>query len=204
MLDLSVFRDDELQAMAAAGSGTAEEELAVRYSRLVRICARPFFLAGGDREDLMQEGMLGLLSAIRTYDPDAGAEFRSYAELCIRRRLLSAIKLASGRKHMPLNDRLSLDDLLSNESQTQLADIAGTYRRIPEEQVLARESELEFSTTFTRRLSDLEAQTLSRYLAGLSYNEIAAELGHSPKSIDNAVQRIRRKLERYLDSGDDS
>ncbi len=191
MSECMVFTDEELQAMASERVSGAEETLAERYARLVRACARPFFLSGGDSEDLIQEGMLGLLSAIREYDAGKGASFKTYAETCIRNRIQSAIRTAARKKHAPLNDGVSLDDVLSDESQSLGARY---YQRSPEEQVLARETEKEFISAYSRLLSKLEARVLDLYLDGLSYQEMAGALGKDVKSVDNAVQRIRRKL----------
>ena len=186
-----VLTDEELQALAAKRESGAEEALAERYARLVRACARPFFLHGGDSEDLIQEGMLGLLSAIREYDPEKGASFKTYAEICIRNRIQTAIRSAARKKHAPLNDGVSLDDILSDESQSLGSQY---FQRSPEEQVLARETEKEFISAYSRRLSRLEAQVLNLYLDGLSYQEMATALERDAKAVDNAVQRIRRKL----------
>ena len=183
--------DEELQALAAQRQTAAEEALAERYSRLVRACARPYFLHGGDSEDLIQEGMLGLLSAMREYSADKGASFKTYAEICIRNRIQTAIRTAARKKHEPLNAGVSLDDILSDESQTLGSQL---IQRSPEEQVLARETEKEFISAYSRCLSKLEAQVLNLYLDGLSYQEMAASLGRDPKAVDNAVQRIRKKL----------
>lgn len=202
MTDYTNFTDNELQRRAACGDGEAEEALAERYSRLVRICARPFFLAGGDSEDLTQEGMLGLLSAIRQFDGRSGTTFKTFAEHCIRNRLITAVKSASRQKHIPLNDGVSLEYILSDESQTHTAAYPEAFRRIPEEQVLARESEKEFYSTFSRCLSELETDILHQYLEGLSYREIAVKVRRTEKSVDNAVQRIRRKLARQSNLGD--
>ena len=195
-----VLTDEELQSLAAERQVDAEEALAERYVRLVRVCARPYFLNGGDSEDLTQEGMLGLLSAIREYDAGKGASFKTYAEICIRNRIQSAIRSAARKKHAPLNDGVSLDEVLSDESQS-----LGTqyFQRSPEEQVLARETEKEFITAYSRRLSKLEAQVLSLFLDGLSYQEMAVALGRDTKAVDNAVQRIRKKLA-SLPSGESS
>lgn len=194
MAEFEHMTDEQLQSTAAQGDYTAEAALLERYSRQVRICARPFFLAGGDSEDLTQEGMLGLLAAIRRYDPQCGASFKTFAQRCIRNRILSAVKSASRKKHDPLNDGVSLEVILSDESNTQTAVYSEAFRRIPEEQVLARESEIEFYTTFSRCLSHFEQLVLTYYLQGLSYREISERVGRAEKSIDNAVQRIRRKL----------
>jgi RNA polymerase sporulation-specific sigma factor len=202
MTDYKELDDNELQRLAACGDRDAEEQLAERYARLVRACARPLFLAGGDSEDLIQEGMFGLLSAIRQYDASMSAAFRTYAEVCIKRRLLSAVRSASRLKHLPLNDGLSLDYILSEESQTQLAANPEAFRRTPEEQVLARESKNELYNAFALRLSRLEKEVLALYLEGFSYDEIAGRIGRDVKSVDNAVQRIRSKLARDPILGD--
>lgn len=196
------YNDEELQAMAAKGDSRAEEQLAARFARLVKICARPFFLSGGDSEDLTQEGMLGLLSAIREYNGDMNASFKTYAEQCIKNRLISAVRSASRKKHTPLNDGVSLDDFLSDEEQSQAALLGEQFRRVPEEQVLARESADEVFLTYSRCLSAFENQILELFLEGLSYQEMAERVGRSQKSVDNAVQRIRNKLARYYNPGD--
>lgn len=202
MTDYSILSDQALQALAAAGDSGAEEALAERYVRSVRICARPLFLAGGDSEDLIQEGMLGLLSAIRQYDPSANVPFKTYAELCINRRLYSAVRSATRLKHLPLNNGVPLDSILSEESQPQATNYPEANRRITEEQVLARESEKELHSVFSQYLSSFEAKVLQLYLSGLSYAEMAAQTHKSEKSIDNAVQRIRRKLARLPNFSD--
>lgn len=201
MSEEKILSDEELQQQARAGSREAEEALVVRYGRLVRICARPCFLAGGDSEDLIQEGMMGLLSAIREYDPHMSASFKTFAELCIKRRIYSAVKGASRKKHQPLNDGLSLEQVLSEESQSHLA-FNESFRRIPEEQVLARESESEILAFHGSMFSKLEKEVLGLYLQGLSCQEIAAVTSRPTKSVDNAIQRIRRKLIRAHQSGE--
>lgn len=201
MMDLYPLSDAELQRLAVSGDRAAEEALAARYMQLVRVCARPLFLAGGDSEDLIQEGMFGLLSAIREFDPEQGASFRSFAEHCIRMRLYSAIKSASRLKHLPLNDSMPLEQL-SDDSSSQLSAAPEYFRRSPEDLVLARESKEELIELCKRRLSRLELQVLDCYLEGLSYRDIAQRLQKDEKSVDNAVQRIRRKLAQTLHPGD--
>ncbi len=200
MNNFVTISDEQLQSLAASRQSGAEEALAERYIRLVRVCARPYFLIGGDSEDLIQEGMLGLLSAIREYDPEKGASFKTYAEVCIHNRIQSAIRSAGRKKHAPLNDGIPLDDVLSDESKSQGAQY---FQRSPEEQVLARETEKEFSSIYSRCLSRFEAGILDLYLDGLSYQEIAVSTGRNIKAVDNAIQRIRRKLAK-LPSGDNS
>lgn len=194
MNDYAKATDEQLQQLASSGDPMAEEDLVERYGRLVRMCARPYFLIGGDSEDLIQEGMLGLLSAIRMYDAQKESSFQTFAEKCIRNRIASALRSAGRKKHEPLNSGLSLDDVLSDESLS-LGNQA--FQRVPEEQVLARESAQEFTSTYWRCLSKFEIQVLQHYLRGFSYREIAAMIGRGPKAVDNAVQRIRRKLAKY-------
>ena len=176
MIDFASFTDLQLQQRAAAGDREAEEALVSRYMQLVRAIARPFFLAGGDSEDLIQEGMFGLLSAVRQYDPDNGASFRTFAEHCIRKRMISAIRSASRMKHFPLNDGLSLEQL-SEDTSLPFAAIPA-YQPSPEELVLARESKEELYSAFQDRLSRLENKVLDLFLDGLSYQDIAQHLGY--------------------------
>lgn len=180
-----MYSDNELIHLARNGSDFAEEMLAKRYSLLVRICARQFFLVGGEPEDLIQEGMLGLLSAIRKYDVNGEASFKTYAERCIRNRLVSTIEGANRLKNAPLNQGLSLEAL--NEAEEH-------FSRLPEDIILEKERLAELQTGKLSVLSEYESQVLRFYLDGLSYREIAERLSKSEKSIDNAVQRIRRKF----------
>lgn len=191
--DFNRISDERLCALALAGERSAEETLVLRHTRLVRMCARPFFLAGGDSEDLIQEGMLGLLAAIREFRPDRGARFATYAQVCVRRRIISAVRSASGGKHAPLNDYVSLE-LLSSE--TGSAD--------PEDLIIRRETFHALEADISGSLTRLEKQVLARYLEGESYAEIARAVGRSPKSVDNAVQRIRRKTAKVLSRGEAS
>ena len=194
---LSELNDEELWRIASSGDTRAEEELIERYTRQVRICARPYFLAGGDSEDLIQEGFLGLLNAIRSYNPESGVKFKPYAEVCIRNRILEAVRSASRKKHEPLNGGVSLEYVILSEEDRQSSDIKPeVFSRSPEEQVLARESEKEFYSTFSRCLSSFETEVLFLFLDGLTYRQIATEAGRTEKAVDNAVQRIRRKLAR--------
>ncbi len=201
MFDYANLNDTELQRLGAAGDRLAEEALAERYTRLVRACARPLFLAGGDSEDLIQEGMFGLLSAIRNYNGEAGASFQSFAAHCIKMRLFSAVKSASRLKHFPLNDGMSIEQL-SEDPSARLSATPELFGRSPEELVLARESKEELYTVFSQCLSKFEIKVLDLYLEGLSYHDIGLRLSRDDKSIDNAVQRIRRKLARNPNLGD--
>lgn len=175
--------DENLWFLAVHGDAQAEESLIARYHRTVRACARPLFLAGGDHEDLLQEGLLGLLSAIRRYDPAAGP-FKPFAEVCIRARLRSAVRAAGREKHKILN------------TSVPLTGVEETLRHDPEALLIEREGARERVDQLKDQLSPFESQVLHCYLNGLSYHEIAKATDKPPKSVDNAVQRIRKKLTR--------
>lgn len=195
--------DEALCSLAASGDRIAEEALVMRYNRLVRVCARPYFLAGGDSEDLIQEGMVGLLNAIREYDPGKGSSFRTYAETCIRNRILSAIRAAARDKHTPLNHYVSYETpLLDGNTDSYPLSASRQPQQNPEDLLISREERRERLGTLKGQLSGFEAQILDLYLRGLSYVEIASEVDRSPKAVDNAVQRIRRKVAQHLSSGD--
>ena len=195
--------DEALCSLAASGDRIPEEALVMRYNRLVRVCARPYFLAGGDSEDLIQEGMVGLLNAIREYDPGKGSSFRTYAETCIRNRILSAIRAAARDKHTPLNHYVSYETpLLDGNTDSYPLSASRQPQQNPEDMLISREERRERLGTLKGQLSGFEAQILDLYLRGLSYVEIASEVDRSPKAVDNAVQRIRRKVAQHLSSGD--
>lgn len=191
-----MYTDEDLIEKVRLGDDSAEEKLVKRYSKLVRICSRPYFLIGGDSEDLIQEGMFGLLSAIRKYDLSGAASFKTYAEQCIRNRIISAIESASRFKHTPLNEGISLEALTENTSEYHAAS-DNFFLRQTEETVLAKERETEIMIQEQTLLSKLEKQVLDMYLKGLSYKEIADSLNKSEKSIDNAIQRIRKKFAQH-------
>ena len=200
---MSLFFDENdsvLWKRASCGDATAEEELVVRYSRLVRACARPYFLAGGDREDLIQEGMLGLLSAVRKFDPEKNIRFNTFAEYCIRSRIFDAIKASTRDKSIPLNTYVSLEsprfDEIYSASTSNLCD--------PEEVIIANERVEEIKKYLDGSLSGFEKSILDLYLEGMSYSEMAEVVGKSTKSVDNAVQRIRKKLSKQLNAGGNS
>ena len=193
--------DEELCLLAAAGNRLAEETLVTRYNRLVRTCARPFFLAGGDSEDLTQEGMVGLITAVREYDAGKEASFRTFAEICIRSRLYSVLRAAARDKQQPLNQSLSLDDS-HFDSNPLTSGTNNLAQRNPEDFLIDREHTAALLSGVRKQLSEFEAKILGFYLDGLSCREIAKAVGKPPKSVDNAVQRIRRKVARQLLSGD--
>ena len=198
---LEKLSDEALCTLAASGNPAAEEILMERYTRLVRTCARPFFLAGGDSEDLTQEGMVGLLKAVREYDAEKAASFRTFAELCIRSRLYSILRASAREKHIPLNQSVSLDTPCF-DSNSYTSGTNNLAQRDPEDDLIDREHTAALLSGVRKQLSDLEAKILGYYLDGLSCREIAETVGRSPKSVDNAVQRIRRKVAQQILSGD--
>lgn len=192
--------DEELCVCSAQGSSGAEEELVRRYGRLVRMCARPLFLAGGDSEDLIQEGMLGLLSAIRSYNPSKAASFRTYADICIRSKLVNAVQAAQRDKHLPLNHSISFETPLFDGT----SEFLFSSEESPEDVVIGKEELQERIDALKGQLSGFEAEILSCYLGGLSCAEIAGRVGRTYKSVDNAIQRIRRKMAQQTSTGEPS
>ena len=193
--------DETLCQLVAGGSREAEEALVTRYNRLVRTCARPFFLVGGDSEDLTQEGMVGLIKAVREYDPAKAASFRTFAEICIRSRLYSVLRAAARDKHAALNQSVPLDTPFF-DSNSYTSGTSQLAQQNPEESLIDREHTAALLAGVRKQLSEFEAKILGYYLDGLSCREIAETVGKPPKSVDNAVQRIRRKVARQLLSGD--
>lgn len=193
--------DERLCLLAAQGNRMAEEILVTRYNRLVRTCARPYFLAGGDSEDLTQEGMVGLIKAVREFDAGRETSFRTFAEICIRSRLYSVLRAAGRDKQQPLNQSVSLDTPYF-ESNSYTSGTNNLAQRNPEDFLIDREHTAALLSGVRKQLSEFEAMILGYYLDGLSCREIAKAVGKPPKSVDNAVQRIRRKVARQLLSGD--
>lgn len=195
----STLSDEELIRLFRNGESAAGGELAVRYRPVIKRCTRPYFLIGGDSEDLIQEGMIGLVSSMQSYQIGGDTSFRTYAELCIKRRILSAIKAASRFKHMPLNYRMSLEELYSDDGEA-IADMPDTrYNRSPEELYIEQEKKDNLYMLANKLLSPLERKVLAAYLDGLSYEEIAGKCSKPVKSVDSALQRIRRKLSRAVE-----
>lgn len=180
----------------------AIEYIVSKYKNFVKSKARTYFLVGADRDDIIQEGMIGLYKAARDFRGDKLASFRAFAELCITRQIITAIKTATRQKHIPLNSYVSLNKpIYETESDRTLQDIlTGIRVSDPEELVISREEFADIELKMNEILSDLEWQVLTAYLDGKSYNEMSKELHRHVKSIDNALQRVKRKLERYLET----
>jgi RNA polymerase sporulation-specific sigma factor len=199
--DYDNMLDEDIVEFARDGSTAALEYLINKYKNFVRAKARSYFLIGADRDDIMQEGMIGLYKAIRDFRSDKLSSFRAFAELCITRQIITAIKTATRQKHIPLNSYVSLNKPIYDEDsdRTLLDVISGSKVTDPEELIISREEFGDIEEKMGEILSDLEWKVLMSYLDGKSYHEIALELNRHVKSIDNALQRVKRKLERYLD-----
>ena len=199
--DYETIPDEQIVEDARAGDEQALEYLIYKYKNFVRAKARSYFLIGADREDIIQEGMIGLYKAIRDFRQDKLSSFRAFAELCITRQIITAIKTATRQKHIPLNSYVSLNKpIYDDESERTLLDVlSGTRISNPEELVISQEDFNSIECKIEELLSDLEWKVLSSYPQVKSYQEIAAELNRHVKSIDNALQRVKRKLERYLE-----
>ncbi len=199
--------DEEIVLDAKDNNNTiALDYLINKYRNFVRAKARSYFLIGADREDIIQEGMIGLYKAIRDFRTDKLSSFRAFAELCVTRQIITAIKTATRQKHIPLNSYVSLNKPIYDEDsdRTLLDVLSGSKISDPEDLVISREEFIDIEEKMGEILSDLEWKVLMAYLDGKSYQEIAVELERHVKSIDNALQRVKRKLERYLDNrGDD-
>lgn len=201
--DFENMTDEEIVAEAKTNDNTiALNYLINKYRNFVRAKARSYFLIGADREDIIQEGMIGLYKAIRDFRNDKLSSFRAFAELCVTRQIITAIKTATRQKHIPLNSYVSLNKPIYDEDsdRTLLDVLSGSRISDPEELVISREEFIDIESKMGQILSELEWKVLMSYLDGKSYQEIAVELDRHVKSIDNALQRVKRKLERYLDN----
>ena len=196
--------DEQLVEQVHQGNTEALDYLITKYRLFVKSKAKSYFLIGADKEDIVQEGMIGLYKAIRDFKGDKLSSFRAFAELCITRQIITAIKTATRQKHIPLNSYVSLDKpIYDEESERTLMDIImSPVTEDPEHIIINQEDYSRLENKMGEVLSELEQQVLSRYLAGQSYYEISEELNRHVKSIDNALQRVKRKLERHLEIGE--
>ena len=193
--------DEEIALLARDGDDAAQEFLLNKYKNFVRSKARSYFLIGADHEDIVQEGMIGLFKAIRDFRPDKLSSFRAFAELCVTRQIITAIKTATRQKHIPLNSYVSLNKpIYDEESDRTLLDvISEEVPSDPEAMLIDREDLSFIEGRIGEMLSDLEKQVLVLYMEGKSYVEISRAMGRHVKSVDNALQRIKRKLQKYLE-----
>lgn len=200
MKQYEALSDEELLSLHRAGDARAEDTLYARYKQIVRSKARTYFLIGADREDIIQEGMIGLYKAVLDYQPDRQASFRSFAELCITRQIITAIKSATRKKHMPLNTYISFNrSVFDGDNERPLIDVLTSTRMTdPEEVLIGRENYAAVADSIEHSLSRLERNALGLYLYGYSYQQIADALQITTKSVDNAIQRVKKKLEARL------
>jgi len=200
MKNYEALSDEELLRLLRAGDARAEEALYARYKQIVRSKARTYFLIGADREDIIQEGMIGLYKAVVDYQFDRHSSFRGFAELCITRQIITAIKAATRKKHIPLNTYISFNrSTYEGEVERPLIDVL-TSTRIsdPEEVLIGKENYAAVADSIEHSLSKLERSALGLYLYGYSYQQIAEHLQITTKSVDNAIQRVKKKLEARL------
>jgi RNA polymerase sporulation-specific sigma factor len=193
--------DEYLVEYVREGDSRALEYLIIKYKNFVRAKARSYFLIGADHEDIVQEGMIGLYKAIRDFKGDKLSSFKAFAELCITRQIITAIKTATRQKHIPLNSYVSLDRPIYDEDsdRTLLDVISGNSLNDPGEMLINQEEFDDIELKMAEILSDLERKVLMLYLDGRSYQEISVDLNRHVKSIDNALQRVKRKLERFVE-----
>ena len=200
-LDFKDKSDEDIVAQAKSGNNRAQEYLISKYENFVKAKARSYFLIGADKEDIYQEGMIGLYKAIRDFNPEKSTSFKAFAEICVIRQIITAIKTATRQKHIPLNTYISLNKpIYEEESERTLLDVlAGIKITDPEELMISKEQIEYIEEKISKVLSGLELEVLTSYLDGKSYQEIACDLEKHSKSIDNALQRVKRKLEKCLD-----
>ncbi|MDV4152239.1 RNA polymerase sporulation sigma factor SigH [Clostridium sp. AL.422] len=192
--------DEEIVDEAKKGDCRAQEYLISKYENFVKAKAKSYFLIGADKEDIYQEGMIGLYKAIRDFKADRLTSFKAFAEICVTRQIITAIKTATRQKHIPLNTYISLNKpIYEEESDRTLIDVLSELKITdPEELIIGKEQIKHIEREMEKVLSDLEMEVLQSYLDGKSYQEIACDLDRQAKSIDNALQRVKRKLEKCL------
>jgi RNA polymerase sporulation-specific sigma factor len=202
LVPLTDLADVELVARFHGGDAEALQVLLERYRRFARAKARCYFLVGADSDDIEQEGMIGLYKAARDYNPDRQASFRAFAELCITRQVITAIKTATRQKHQPLNQYLSISGVRGSDdpAERSVEELLGEKHSLsdPADDIVSKERMDEMRRSMADMLSGLEVDVLKLYVSGQSYQEIGEKLGRHVKSIDNALQRIKRKLEVHL------
>lgn len=192
--------EEEIVIEAQNGDVRAQEYVISKYESFVKAKSKSYFLIGADKEDIYQEGMIGLYKAIRDFNYEKSSTFKGFAELCVTRQIITAIKTATRQKHIPLNTYISLNKPVSeDDSERTLLDILSTIKiSDPEALIIGKEEKARIENAITKVLSDLEMEVLQSYLDGKSYQEIACDLDRQAKSIDNALQRVKRKLEKCL------
>jgi len=199
--DLNMMSDEALIGLVNKGNEAAQEYILNKYKSVVKSKARAYFLIGADREDIIQEGMIGLYKAVRDYQPDRHSSFRGFADLCINRQMITAVKTATRQKHMPLNSYVSLNKQVFDDEtvHTYMDMLKECENANPESMIISRENLNYIESNLSKILSVLELKVLSLYLTGKTYAEIGEILEKPEKSIDNALQRVKKKIEKFLD-----
>ena len=200
LCELNNMDENSILAYAKQGDSLATEYVLSKYRNFVRAKSRTYFLIGADREDIIQEGMIGLYKAIRDYEPESGNSFRSFADLCITRQIITAIKTATRQKHAPLNSYVSLNKpIYDEENENAMLESVFEKKHLDPEEIMINKERFSFiEEKLSIILSDYETGVLKGYLAGKSYSDIAIELNKTEKSIDNALQRIKKKIEKII------
>ena len=202
MEQYNLLSDEELISRLREGHEDIRDYLMEKHKNLVRKKARALYLIGGDNDDLIQEGMIGLYKAIRDFDPERGASFHTFADLCISRQLYTAVQASQRQKHQPLNSYVSLFDSDNEEQTSSRASYAANdvRNRNPEELFIARENLEDMEELIEKKLSRFEREVLRYYLSGMNYSQIAETLGKSSKATDNALQRIKKKIKQITEN----
>lgn len=202
MEQYNLLSDEELISRLREGHEDIRDYLMEKHKNLVRKKARALYLIGGDNDDLIQEGMIGLYKAIRDFDPERGASFHTFADLCISRQLYTAVQASQRQKHQPLNSYVSLFDSDNEEQTSSRASYAANdvRNRNPEELFIARENLEDMEDLIEKKLSRFEREVLRYYLSGMNYSQIADTLGKSSKATDNALQRIKKKIKQITEN----
>ena len=204
-IDNSQQDEYDIVLKASKGDKIALEYIIKKYKNFVKAKAKSYFLIGADKEDIIQEGMIGLYKAVRDFDASKTNSFKGFADICITRQIITAIKTATRQKHIPLNSYISLNKpVYDEESERTLLDIIATsIVTDPEELIISKEELKHIESKMNELLRDLELQVVDYYLNGKSYQYIADKLKRDVKSIDNALQRVKRKLEKHLENRND-
>jgi RNA polymerase sporulation-specific sigma factor len=198
------MNENDIISLAQKGDDMAMECIMKKYSTLVRSKARAYFLIGADKDDIMQEGMIGLYKAVKDYNQNKTSSFTSFADLCVTRQIITAIKMATRQKHMPLNSYVSLNKSLFEEEDKTLFDlISKAEEGNPEDMIIGREHLEILQKKIDESLSKMESEVLKNYLKGKDYHEIAVEMGKELKAVDNALQRIKKKIYSLLIDGEE-
>ena len=199
-LPLCELSDEQVVELAKTGDDEAFAHIVTRYKNFVYSKVKVYFIKGADKDDLIQEGMIGLFKAVRGFKPDVGS-FSNFANLCVMRQILTAVKNSTRNKHMPLNTYISLNGHSANESEEEyIPEFAGEDHSLnPENILIDRENVNGITCRINQNLSKLELSVLALYLDGHPYQDIAKKIGKDIKAVDNAIQRIRKKIEKILE-----